>query len=178
MMILPHSGGDIGAQMTYLHCAQDRTGDIIIISQENSKMRLTNVQRAMIMSMGLSPNNMNNNMQRAVLMSLGVNVLTEEYAKLKRPTYSKSNINKWREQAIQSALRRATRNSPLKRKRENNNRNNPRNRRVNETNNNYRSYLVKWLTNRNKYFNATNRNIEELLRYIRSGKYVVRRRLN
>ena len=141
-------------------------------------MRLTNVQRAMIMSMGLSPNNMNNNMQRAVLMSLGVNVLTEEYAKLKRPTYSKSNINKWREQAIQSALRRATRNSPLKRKRENNNRNNPRNRRVNETNNNYRSYLVKWLTNRNKYFNATNRNIEELLRYIRSGKYVVRRRLN
>jgi len=163
------------------------------LSQETSKMRLTNMQRAMIMSMGLNPNNMNNNMQKATLMSLGVNVaprnnypnivaMAEKYIQISKPKYTKSNINAWREAAAKSAMKRAARTSPLKRPRENNNLNavnnqqNPRNRRMNESNTNYRSYLVSWLRNRNKYFeNRNNMNVPYLLGIIRKGKYKKRR---
>jgi hypothetical protein len=158
------------------------------------------MQRAMIMSMGLNPNNMNNNTQRATLLSLGVNVaprnnyrnivsLAEKYMQISKPEYTKSNIKSWREAAVQSAMKRAARASPLKRPRENknnsnaaigassqvNNRQNPRNRRVNESNTNYRSYLVKWLRNRNKYFENNNYNVSYLLGLIRKGKYKKRK---
>lgn len=145
------------------------------------------------MSMGMDPNNTNNNLKKATLLSLGMNtpnspiqratntkianmVALAEAWKKQQPTYTKNNINSWRKQAVESSKRKMSAlsltGSPNKKLK----RSNIRNRIANETNNSYRAYLVSWLRNRNKYFeNANYMNVPYLLGKIRKGKFVNRR---